>query len=207
VPRIAYTLAQKQEAVALCRTMGAEAAAKALGMDPRTVRKWSEQAGDAPELAGNAGAWQRLFDLAHARVESMLSGGKLSATQVAVIAGIAQRNIRDARPDDEQSAVTAREAFTDWLVDTVAVGLDAQELAATVEAIEALTPELLRRANAELGQPHRHAMLAWFSGRLEIPADGVTEWAREQTQAILAERGTLSAWLAHHRAGGGRPGA
>lgn len=34
-------------------------------------------------------------------------------------------------------------------------------------------------------------MLAWFSDRPEIPAGDVLEWAREQTDAILAEHGSL----------------
>jgi transposase-like protein len=198
--RVAYSREQKHEAIALGRTMGAEAAAEQLHILPRTIRKWMEAAGDPPELAGNASVWQRHFDLASARVERFLTTGKVTAVQAATIAAIAARNMRDAKPAGETPAVNAQETFRDWLVDTVAVGLNAEALGPTVEAIEQLTPELLRRANAEVGQPHRPAMLAWFSGRLEIPADGVMEWAREQTKAILAEHGTLSAWLAHHRA-------
>ena len=57
--RKAYTTAQKQEAVALARVMGAEAAGKQLGIDPRTIVKWVSQAGDRPaEFAARARARQ-----------------------------------------------------------------------------------------------------------------------------------------------------
>jgi transposase-like protein len=81
--RTAYKPAQKQEAVALCRVMGAGAAGQQLGIDPRTIRGWMAQAGDPPELDGDEGTWQRLFDLAPARTEAALASGKLSATATA----------------------------------------------------------------------------------------------------------------------------
>lgn len=60
--------------------MGAESAGKQLHIDPRTIRKWMGQAGAPPELDGDAGTWQRLFELALARTEAALASGKLSAT-------------------------------------------------------------------------------------------------------------------------------
>jgi hypothetical protein len=107
--RIAYTSAQKREAVALARVAGAEAAAEALGIDPRTVRGWLARAGDPPELEGNAAAWQRAFDLAHAKVEGFLASGKASAVQAATIMGIAQRNLASIERDGHGKANPAGE--------------------------------------------------------------------------------------------------
>jgi len=86
------TIAQRQEAVALAAVIGVEAAARELGWDRRTVRKWTEQAGKPAELDGNAAAWQRAFDLAHAKVEGILASGKASA-----VASVTRSPIRRLR--------------------------------------------------------------------------------------------------------------
>lgn len=99
--RIAYTLQQKAEAVALATVVGAEAAADQLGMDVRTVRGWAAKAGKAPELAVQTSTWEKLLDLALARVGAALSSGKVRPKDAAVIAGIAQRNMRDPEPTPE----------------------------------------------------------------------------------------------------------
>jgi hypothetical protein len=212
--RIAYTGAQKREAVALARVAGIEAAADSLRIDPRTVRGWVAQAGDPPELDGNAAAWQRAFDLAHAKVEGILASGKASAVTAATIMGIAQRNIRDLerdrRPpqDASQSAVAARDEFDDWLVDTVdAVAIESEEkIEQTVAAVRAVVPKLLlRRANAEAdpyGAPsaHRVAILAWFSGRPEVPAGDILEWSQAQVLEVIETHGSLVAWHAFQQA-------
>ncbi len=173
--RKAVTDTQRREAVALASVIGIEATAEQLGWDPRTVRKWSEAAGHPRELDGNAAAWQRAFDLAQARVEVFLAGGKASPIQVATIMGIAQRNLRDLerdrRPphDASQSAVAARDEFDDWLVETVdAVAIESEEeIEPTIAAIEAIVPDLLlKRANLEADPyasaptGHRAAILA-----------------------------------------------
>jgi transposase-like protein len=198
--RKAYTTAQKQEAVALARVMGAEAAGKQLGIDPRTIVKWMSQAGDRPELDGDAGTWQRLFDLAHARTEAALASGKLSAQATATVMAIAQRNLEKLRdkPAPPESAVAAREAFYGWLEETTVatMGSDPAEIDATVDALESINRMLIVRANAEHGQPHRPAILAWFSNRPETPAGDVGMWAREIVRGLLVEHGTLAAWHA-----------
>jgi hypothetical protein len=111
--RIAYTTTQRREAVALSRVVGVEAAAASLNIDPRTIRGWVARAGHPPELEGNAAAWQRAFDLAHAKVEGILASGKASAVTAATIMGIAQRNLaaierRDqatSKPTDQSTTV------------------------------------------------------------------------------------------------------
>jgi transposase-like protein len=198
--RKAYTTAQKQEAVALARVMGAEAAGKQLGIDPRTIVKWVSQAGDRPELDGDAGTWQRLFDLAHARTEAALASGKLSAQATATVMAIAQRNLEKLRvkPAPSESAVAAREGFYDWLEETTAaaMGSDPAEIEATVDALESINRMLIVHANAEPGMPHRPAILAWFSNRPETPAGDVGMWAREIVRGLLVQYGTLAAWHA-----------
>jgi hypothetical protein len=87
----------------------------------------------------------------------------------------------------------AAETVTEETFDAVQAGLDE------------LQPELLRRANAELlpdrPEPEHNAgrrgpMLAWFSGREEVPAGDVLEWAKEQVRAILTEHGSFPAFAA-----------
>jgi hypothetical protein len=93
-PRVSYSGAQKREAVALARAAGAEYAAESLGVDPRTVRKWLEAAGDPPELDGTAAGWTQLLDLAQSQVATALASGKVRPKDAAVIAAIAERNLR-----------------------------------------------------------------------------------------------------------------
>jgi hypothetical protein len=111
--RIAYTAAQKAEAVALATVIGAEGAATELGMDVRTVRGWAGRAGKAPELAAPTGGWQNLLDLAMAKVASALAGNKVRPKDAAVIAGIASRNVRERPPEAPQTEDDiARDAWT-----------------------------------------------------------------------------------------------
>jgi hypothetical protein len=93
MPRVAYTNAQKAEAVALARVAGAELAAQQLGIDPRTIHSWMDQAGDPPELEGSAEGWRQLLDLAQAKVAAYLTGGKVNPVTAATIAGISERNL------------------------------------------------------------------------------------------------------------------
>jgi hypothetical protein len=186
----------------LARVAGAEAAGQSLGIDPRTIRRWAAQAGDAPELDGSAEGWQRLLDLAQSRVAVALTADKVRPKDAAVIAGIAERNLRRPAPDVQTSAIAAKETFVDWLVDTVsAEPVESEEAFATLEAaIDDVVPMLLRRANAETDlatqppSPHRVALLAWHSGRPEIEAGDVLEWAQRQVLEVIETHGSLTAW-------------
>ena len=113
MPRIAYTTAQKREAVALARVAGVEAAAQSLGIDRRTVRRWSDQAGDRPELDGSAEGWQRLLDLAQSKVAVALASGKVRPKDAAVIAAIAERNLRQLADRSEKRQAGPQEPWTD----------------------------------------------------------------------------------------------
>jgi transposase-like protein len=221
VPRVRYSDAQKREAVALARVMGADSAAASLHIDPRTVRKWSAQAGHGPELDGSAEGWQRLLDLAQSRVAVALAADKVRPKDAAVIAAIAERNLRQLEARswivDEPSSVDAREAFFGWVIETLpdmpayledqaAIEAYVNQLA---DAIGSLSPELLRRANAELAPDravhnpegsHRLALLAWFSGRPEIPAGDILEWAKAQVLEVIEQHGSLVAWHAFQQA-------
>ena len=199
MPRRSYSPAQQAEAVALARSGGAELAATQTGMGVRYVRKLLEMAGDPPELDGTADGWQRLLTLAQAKVESALLNPKLHPATAATIAGIAERNLaklRD-RPTPPDSAVAAREGFFDWMAETLPAD-DATTMDRVWDAVASLPSNLLIiRANAEPGMPHRTAILAWHSGRDDVAADGVLEWAKDQVGEMLAEHGTILAWQAH----------
>jgi hypothetical protein len=110
--RVAYSNDQRREAVALARVAGVEAAGQSLGIDPRTIRRWSAQAGDRPELHGSAEGWQRLLDLAQSRVAVALSSGRVRPKDAAVIAAIAERNLRQL-DDREKRTVEPQEPWTD----------------------------------------------------------------------------------------------
>lgn len=99
--RKAVTPAQKHEAVSLAAVIGAEAAAKQLGWDPRSIRKWSGQAGKAPADAIAPADWKTLGELARSKVAAMLTTGKLSIRDAATVAGIASRNEREVPPEPE----------------------------------------------------------------------------------------------------------
>jgi hypothetical protein len=214
VPRVSYSTAQRREAVALARVSGVEAAAGSLGIDPRTVRKWSAQAGDGPELDGSAEGWQRLLDLAQSRVAVALATDKVRPKDAAVIAAIAERNLRDlehqceAAVDGRDSAVAAKEMFFDWIEHLAVERLESEdEIEPTIAAIEAIVPDLLlKRANLEADPyasaptGHRAAILAWFSGRTEIPAGDVLEWAKTQVLEVIETHGSIVAWHAFQQA-------
>ena len=185
--RIAYSAAQKAEAVALAVVIGAERASEELGPQAHTIRGWMARAGKAPADAIVSDEWSAIGARAMARAHRLLDTGKVNGTQALTMAAIALRNastVKEAPPD---SAATAHDAFADWLGgDELALDTDT-----SADAIGSLFTELMRRANEEPDQPHRVAMLAWFSGRPEPVAGDVLLWAQGQTQAILAEHGSL----------------
>ena len=97
----------------MARVAGADAAAQSLGIDPRTVRKWSDQAGNRPELDGSAEGWQRLLDLAQSKVAVALASDKVRPKDAAVIAAIAERNLRQLADRSEKREPEPREPWTD----------------------------------------------------------------------------------------------
>lgn len=120
--RIAYSIAQKAEAVALVRVVGAEAAAQQLGIARTTLVKWTTLAGHRPEI--DTDGWQGLHDLAVAKTTAAVASGSLPARTVAVIAGIAARNLRakptppaavDDQEEPETASDVARDALWAWL--------------------------------------------------------------------------------------------
>src|SRR5262245_48411544 len=106
------TPAQKAEAIALAIVVGAEAAAKQLGWDPRSIRKWCEAAGRAPADAITSPDWRTLGELARSQVASRLATGKVSARDAAVIAGIATRNEQRPEPEPEPEATPEQQAWS-----------------------------------------------------------------------------------------------
>jgi hypothetical protein len=111
--RKAVTPAQKREAVALAAIVGIEAAAEQLGWDRRTVRKWSEAAGHPPELDGTATGWRELLDLAQSQVATALASGKVRPKDVAVIAAIAERNLRQLADRSDERETEPQETWAD----------------------------------------------------------------------------------------------
>ena len=183
-----------QQAVALGAVVGSEDAAKRLGLDPRTVRTWMGKAGRAPADAITSPDWATLGELARTQVQADLVSGKVKPKDAAVIAAIADRNAAKVTEGPPDTAPSAHAAYNDWLVSDPILdklGIDVEAIADGTEPFPSPLAELLRRANAEPGQPHREAMLAWFSGRTEFPAGDVLEWAKDQTRRILAEHGSL----------------
>ena len=114
-----YTPAQQAEAVAIARSAGAKYAAEHLGMDVRTVRSYLDAAGDPPELDGTASGWKQLIDLAQSQVVAALTSGKVRPKDAAVIAAIAERNLRTIEDRAERKRADAEPenhwtAFDEW---------------------------------------------------------------------------------------------
>ena len=110
--RKSVTNAQRQDAVALAAVVGIEAAASQLGWDRRTVRSWCEKAGKRPELDGSAAGWTQLLDLAQSQVATALASGKVRPKDAAVIAAIAERNLRQL-VDREKRTPEPQEPWAD----------------------------------------------------------------------------------------------
>jgi len=199
VVRKAYSHEQVREAVALARVVGAEVAAETLGMDARTVRGWLAKAGDPPELQGSASQWSQALELAQAKLGSKIASGKLTAVQLATVAGIAERNLANigkAQPGPSgTTALEVRDQLTDWIVDNLVDEADLTDEAvyeADHDAIDGLVSELLRLANAEDHQPHRPAILAWHSGKAEVAAEAdLMDWATAHLSQLVMEHGDL----------------
>lgn len=110
------TATQRAEVVALADVVGIEAAAEAKGWDARTVRSWWLASGRRPEIEPDA--WEKLHNLSMASTMAAVASGTLPVRTVAVIAGIAARNLRmgrAARPEaePEPSAEEAQQGADD----------------------------------------------------------------------------------------------
>jgi hypothetical protein len=86
MPNRHYSIGQRLAGAVLARLKGTEAAADELKMDRRTIRRWLAA---APE-----DGWTLARDLAQARLQEALATGRLAPSQLATIAGIAERNVR-----------------------------------------------------------------------------------------------------------------
>lgn len=198
MPRVTYSEAQKREAVALARIVGADLASSQLGIGGKdTIRKWMAQAGAPSELQGSPAVWGRIQELALAKAEQLVATGRLSPIQLLTVAGIARRNESKSEPA-AASSVMARDTFADWVTGEAAPMLrDDADLDDLASGIRHLRHELLIRANAEDAAgmtEHRSAILAWFSGRPEVEAGDVLEWAQAQVADIIATNGSLLGW-------------
>jgi hypothetical protein len=152
--RSPYTRERKGEALALARIAGAEVASERSRIPVQTIRRWMDAAGVQPGAELPQERLEALRDLAEATVTRDLVEGRIHGVQAMTVAGIARRHIAKPSPaltDESAPAVSVRDTFTDWLVDTVAGEAIASEadMEATVEAVEAVTPWLLQQANAE----------------------------------------------------------
>lgn len=138
-----YPLAIRAEAIALAAIVGVEPAAEAMGIDKRSVRTWTEQAGRAPELVAKPDEWKRLHDLAIAKVTSDLASGKMRPRDVAVVAAIAKRNL--TKPDPMVAKQTDVEAWSDELSARLDKTYDPDDVpiafAAVVEWLESRDPD------------------------------------------------------------------
>ena len=113
--KVAYTPAQKAEAVALATVIGADAASAQLGMGAKAIRGWAERAGKSPSDVIETDQWRALMDVALARVTAQVASGTMRVRDIAVVAGIAARNVREpairpARATDAETAVDVLEA-------------------------------------------------------------------------------------------------
>lgn len=220
--RISYSPAQKIEAVALARVVGAEAAADEMALDPRTVRKWQAEAGVPPSLDVEGGTWQALHDLAVAKTTSAVASGKLPVRTVAIIAGIAARNLRIGRaaallePEPEPSQTPPGDAARDRLRAYVDALPDAERIQARDYLRCLLDAEIARRHLDEPGAvsiPDTRSLAeqdaagaeAWDSlaGRLRDDWPAVVAYLEERDVRQAArerQRKVATAWLSDEAA-------
>ncbi|HET9754968.1 MAG TPA: hypothetical protein VFP66_00575 [Candidatus Limnocylindrales bacterium] len=206
-----YSRERRAEALALARIAGAEVASERTGIPIQTIRRWMDAAGVRPGADLPQERLEALRDLAEASVTRDLVEGRIRGVQAMTVAGIARRHIAKAEAattDGSGSAVAAYDEFAGWLVDAVVTEpIESEEAFAALEAaIDDVVPMLLRRANAETDlatqppSPHRVALLAWHSGRPEIEAGDVLEWAKSTVLEVIAEHGNITAWHAWQQA-------
>lgn len=88
MPNKGYSVVERLRGAVLGRLKGEAAAASELRTDKRTIRRWLAA---APE-----DGWTLARDLAQARLHEHLATGKVAPSQLATIAGIAERNVRYA---------------------------------------------------------------------------------------------------------------
>jgi hypothetical protein len=197
----------RRQAIALARAGGAEFAATQLGIQARTIRGWLSEAGDPPELDGTAEGWRRLLDLAQAKVESALTSGRMRPTDMAIVAGIAERNLAKLEDRRQQPEVP----------DELAVWIDARYATARERAMahDAVTLAIVQRLRADPSEPidveappdpeQARAVTEWAIAHLEGIGDLEVHLTTEaEREASYRERGWLVAARAEvlHRDGG-----
>lgn len=100
MPFVKYSMAQKAEAVALAAVLGLSAASDQLGIPEDSIASWARRAGKDPADRIEPASWERLADLALTKAERMVAEGKMSAAQLANLAGMAEQKAA-ARPKVE----------------------------------------------------------------------------------------------------------
>ncbi len=184
--RKAYTLSGKVEAIALGRLLGIEGASERLKIDRRTIRGWSERAGDPPELQGDGAQLTRIRDAAFARVETLLGSGRLTGVQAATIAAIAARGLRDQERAQRQIATEEVVAAAD--VDPNPLSTAAgQRLADWIAALPSPDEQHARRFVLEMvddarqylaehGEPDAAGTLAEQDAGAALAFDAARDW-------------------------------
>lgn len=181
MPRVTYSEAQRREAVALARVIGADAASKSLGIGGKdTVRRWLADAGDAPALRGSADGWTKLLDVAQAKALADLVGGKLSAVQAATIAAISERNLRDiakaeSKPVETESWSTrfdrwCAERYADRHLRELARHVPAAVLHVALEATRNDPPDATQWVD-ETDAEHDERSFVWSCQAVELAGD------------------------------------
>lgn len=105
MPNKTYSHSQKLAGAALGRVLGIEAAAAELKVDKRTIERWLKA---APQ-----DGWTLARDLAQARLQEQLATGKVAPSQLATIAGIADRNVRYGELIKQREAKRSAQADAD----------------------------------------------------------------------------------------------
>lgn len=190
--RVAYSAAEKAEAVALARIVGAQEAANRLGMEVRAVRNWSKAAGVTPDVDPDMLA--DAHGLALAKVTAEIASGKLTGTRLATVMGILADKVRLAArdkppPDPERTPV---ELYVD----------------AIEEGFPVLRPDLVARWDGDAIGAFREAAAAFtHSEGLELEAFLRTfdpdAFALEQERADAEHRAKVAeliraSWLRHN---------
>jgi hypothetical protein len=197
--------ARRLAGVALARIIGVKAAARALGVDPRSVSSWLDANADADH---DEQAWQAAQALAQERMLAGLTKGDARGlTAWATAAGIASRNVRYAqliaRREQRRSAEQEQPAESEppWRSKVDAMSWERHRLmSALIDLADAQRTDEQTREMSE--DEANAAMEAWVDGIAalsEDEAERATVDAERELSELEAKAAAESRQLAQQR--------
>jgi hypothetical protein len=163
------------------------------------------EAGHPPELTVPASTWETLRDLAVAKTTALITSGKASAVQIATIAGIAERNVREpVAPAADGLTPDAVADYVNELEARYGEGYASHALDALIVHLEEAhgEPEAARATNRVTDLPYDPPVFPRADPCPFQPADDDSDPDGAMTHHLIAwldSLGDLAAWQAAKR--------